>query len=313
MVLHHYVVTGGAGFIGSNLARRLIREVDRVTVIDNLSTGHMESLSDILEEIHFVEGDIRDLNLLKSEFQGAEVVFHQAALPSVPRSIADPIPSNSNNIDGTLNVLVAAKDCGVRRVVLAASSSAYGDTQILPKAEDMEANPLSPYAVTKFVGELYARVFARLYDIETVCLRYFNVFGPYQDPNSQYAAVIPKFITLMCNGKRPVIYGDGEQSRDFTYVDNAVVANLLAAKAPNVSGEVFNVGCGKRYTLNELVRSLNRLCGTSLEPKYVDPRPGDVRHSMASIESARRLLGYSPPVSFEKGLERTVRWFQDEK
>lgn len=306
----HYVVTGGAGFIGSNLVRRLLREADRVTVIDNLSTGHIGNLTDVFEDMRFVEGDIRDLDLLKSEFQGVDVVFHEAALPSVPRSITDPISSNSSNIDGTLNVLVAAKDCGVRRVVLAASSSAYGDTEVLPKQEEMAPNPLSPYAVTKYVGEVYAKVFANLYDIETVSLRYFNVFGPYQDPNSQYAAVIPKFVTLMCDGKRPVIYGDGEQSRDFTYVDNVVEANLLAAKAPNVSGEVFNVGGGKSHTLNELVRLLNELLSTSFEPEYVSPRPGDVRHSMASIDKARRLLGYSPSVAFEKGLEATARWFR---
>lgn len=309
-MLKHCVVTGGAGFIGSNLVRHLLRRANEVTVIDNLSTGCIENLSDVIDKVRFVQGDIRDLGLLRSEFQGIDIVFHQAALPSVPRSIADPISSNSSNIDGTLNVLVAAKDCGVSRVVLASSSSAYGDTQILPKTEDMQANPLSPYATTKFVGEIYARVFAGLYDIETVCLRYFNVFGPYQDPNSQYAAVIPKFISLMCHGLRPVIYGDGEQSRDFTYVDNVVQANLLAAKISKVSGEVFNVGCGRRYTLNELVRLLNRMLNTSLEPEYVSPRPGDVRHSMASIDKARNLLGYEPPVSLEEGLERTVRWFQ---
>ncbi len=305
------MVTGGAGFIGSNLVRRLLSEGHKVTVIDNLSTGYAENLSDVMKHVDFVEGDVRDLALLKSKFQDAEVVFHQAALPSVPRSVADPIASNASNIDGTLNVLVAAKDTGVRRVVIAASSSVYGDTEVLPKEESMEPNPLSPYAVTKYVGEVYAKIFPKLYGLETVCLRYFNVYGPYQDPASEYAAVIPKFITLMSEGKRPVIYGDGEQSRDFTYIDNAVEANVLAANAPNVSGEVFNVGCGERYTLNRLVKVLNRLLGTSLEPEYASPRPGDVRHSMASIDKAKNMLGYNPPVSFEEGLEKTVRWFQD--
>lgn len=306
-----YVVTGGAGFIGSNLVRRLIQEGHTVTVIDNLSTGRMGNLADVMDRARFVQGDIRDLDLLKLEFEDAEVVFHQAALPSVPRSIADPISTNCNNIDGTLNVLVAAKECRVRRVVLASSSSVYGDTEILPKIEDMVSNPLSPYAVTKYVGEIYARVFAELYGLETASLRYFNVFGPYQDPNSQYAAVIPKFINSMIKGERPVIYGDGEQSRDFTYVDNVVEANLLAAKVPNVSSEVFNIGCGKRFTLNHLVEVLNELLGTFIEPEYVAPRPGDVRHSMASIDKARQVLSYDPPVSFEEGLERTVSWFRE--
>jgi UDP-glucose 4-epimerase len=290
----------------------LIEEDYEVTVIDNLSTGRIVNISDVLDGVRFVQGDIRDLDLLKLEFQGAEVVFHQAALPSVPRSIADPISTNSNNIDGTLNVLVSAKECRVRRVVLASSSSVYGDTEILPKTENMVANPLSPYAVTKYVGEIYAKVFAELYGLETLCLRYFNVFGPYQDPNSQYAAVIPKFINLMIKGERPVIYGDGEQSRDFTYVDNVVEANLLATKVPNVSGDVFNIGCGKRFTLNHLVEVLNELLGLSIEPAYVAPRPGDVRHSMASIDRAREVLGYDPPVSFEEGLEETVRWFMEQ-
>ncbi len=305
------VITGGAGFIGSNLVRRLIGEGYEVTVIDNLSTGRIGNISDVLDEVRFVQGDIRDLDLLKLEFQGAEVVFHQAALPSVPRSIADPISTNSNNIDGTLNVMVAAKECRVIRVVLASSSSVYGDTEILPKTENMVANPLSPYAVTKYVGEIYAKVFAELYGLRTVCLRYFNVFGPYQDPNSQYAAVIPKFINLMIKGERPVIYGDGEQSRDFTYVDNVVEANLLAVKVRNVSSDVFNIGCGKRFTLNHLVEVLNELLGASIEPEYKVPRPGDVRHSMASIDKAREVLGYDPPVSFEEGLERTVSWFRE--
>lgn len=304
-----YIVTGGAGFIGSNLVRRLVQEGHEVTVIDNLCTGRITNLSDLLSRIRFVEGDIRDLELLKAEFQGADVVFHQAALPSVQRSIADPLSSNAVNVDGTLKVLIAAKEAGAHRVVVASSSSAYGETETLPKTEEMRASPCSPYAVTKYVGELYAQVFARLYNIETVCLRYFNVFGPFQDPDSEYAAVIPKFVSKMLRGERPAIFGDGEQSRDFTYVDNVVDANMLAAHAPNVSGEVFNIGCGNRYTLNQLVRALNSILGTRIEPEYLPPRPGDVRHSLASIEKAQRLLNYRPSVSFEDGLNRTVEWF----
>ncbi|MCL4424808.1 MAG: NAD-dependent epimerase/dehydratase family protein, partial [Firmicutes bacterium] len=255
--MNRLIVTGGAGFIGSNLTWRLVNEGAKVTVIDNLSTGRLENLAGLEKKIRFVNEDIRDLDLLKKLFVEAEIVFHQAALPSVPRSIKDPVASNANNIDGTLNVLVAAKEAGVRRVVLAGSSSAYGDTQILPKTEDMPGNPLSPYAVTKYVAELYGRVFARVYGLETVCLRYFNVFGPRQNPDSQYALFHPKFILAMLQGKRPPIHGDGEQSRDFTYVDNVVEANLLAARMEGISGETFNVGCGARYTLNDLVTRLN--------------------------------------------------------
>jgi nucleoside-diphosphate-sugar epimerase len=310
MLLKHYIITGGAGFIGSHLTSALVNKGDRVIVIDNLSTGHLENLSDVMDDIKFIKGDIRDIEFLKKCFRGVEVVFHQAALPSVPRSIKDPIASNASNIDGTLNVLVAARDAGVKRVVCAASSSAYGDTEILPKTEEMPSNPLSPYAVTKYVGELYSRVFSRVYGLETVCLRYFNVFGPRQDPNSQYAAVIPKFIISMSKGESPHIYGDGEQSRDFTYIDNVVEANLLAAYAPSVSGEMFNIACGERNTINELVGKINEIFGTRIEPEYDSPRPGDVKHSMASIEKANKFLGYRPVVTFQEGLRRTVDWFK---
>lgn len=304
-----FIVTGGAGFIGANLTWRLVNEGARVTVIDNLSTGHLENLAGLGKRIRFVNEDVRDLDLLRKLFVGAEVVFHQAALSSVPRSISNPVTSNAINVDGTLNVLIAAKEAGVRRVVLAGSSSAYGDSRILPKTEDMPGNPLSPYAVTKYVAELYGKVFARVYGLETVCLRYFNVFGPRQSSDTQYAAVIPRFVLAMMQGKRPLIYGDGEQSRDFTYVDNVVEANLLAAETEGISGETFNVGCGIRYTLNDLVARLNQLLGTRLEPEYGPPRAGDVRHSMASIDKAQRLLGYKPVVAFEDGLRRTVEWF----
>jgi nucleoside-diphosphate-sugar epimerase len=308
--LPSFLVTGGAGFIGSNLVRHLVENGERVIVIDNLSTGRKENLAGLEKNVDFIEGDIRDISLLKERFVGVETVFHQAAVPSVPRSVKDPLLSNANNIDGTLNVLVAAKEVGVRRVVLAASSSAYGDTEVLPKTEDMPGNPLSPYAVTKYVGELYARVFTKIYGLETISLRYFNVFGPRQDPNSQYAAVIPKFIISMLNGESPRIYGDGEQSRDFTFVDNVVRANMLAAEAKDVAGEVFNVGCGTRYTLNYLLERLNAILGTDVSAVYEQPRPGDVRHSQASIEKANRLLGYTPVVTFDEGLRQTVDWFR---
>jgi nucleoside-diphosphate-sugar epimerase len=304
-----FLVTGGAGFIGSNLVRHLTENGERVIVIDNLSTGKKENLAGLERNVDFIEGDIRDISLLKERFVGVETVFHQAALPSVPRSVRDPLLSNANNIDGTLDVLVAAKDMGVRRVVLAASSSAYGDTEVLPKTEDMPGNPLSPYAVTKYVGELYAKVFTRLYGLETVALRYFNVFGPRQDPESQYAAVIPKFIISILNGESPRIYGDGEQSRDFTFVDNVVRANVLAAEAKDVAGEVFNVGCGARYSLNYLLERLNTILGTDISAVYDQPRPGDIKHSQASIEKANRLLGYTPMVTFNEGLRKTVGWF----
>ena len=308
--MRRILVTGGAGFIGSNLVHYLAQLGDQIIVIDNLSTGNKNNLNGLDDIIEFIEGDIRDISLLRARFAGVEVVFHQAALPSVPRSVKDPLLSNASNIDGTLNVLIAAKETGVRRVVLASSSSVYGDTELLPKTEDMPGNPLSPYAVTKFVGELYARVFTRIYGLETVSLRYFNVFGPRQDPNSQYAAVIPKFIISMLKGKSPKIYGDGEQSRDFTFVDNIVRANILAAKASNVSGQVFNIGCGNSYTINQAITLLNAILGTHISAVHEQSRPGDIKDSLASIEKARCLLAYEPNVSFEEGLRRTADWFR---
>lgn len=305
------VVTGAAGFIGSNLVRRLIAEGVKVTAIDDLSTGHVENLDGLLGRIHFVKGDIRDLALLREAFAGADVVFHEAALASVPRSVEDPITTNQVNIDGTLSVLMAAKEAGVRRVVYAASSSAYGDTETLPKTEDMPSSPLSPYAVQKYCGELYANVFTRVYGLETVSLRYFNIFGPYQDPKSQYAAVVPQFIVSLMAGRQPVIYGDGEQSRDFTYVANACEANILAASAPGASGRVFNIGCGEQFTINHLLEKLNELIGTDTRAAYAAPRPGDVRESLASIARAEEYLGYRPVVRFDEGLAHTVRWFLD--
>jgi len=301
-----YLVTGGAGFIGSHIVGRLVELGETVTVLDNLSTGKAQNLDPWRRQITFVEADIRDLDAVRRVCEGVDFVLHQAALPSVPRSVADPVTSNEVNVSGTLNVLVAARDAGAKRVVYAGSSSAYGDTPTLPKREDMPASPLSPYAISKYTGELYCQVFARLYGIETVVLRYFNVFGPRQDPASQYAAVIPKFIAALRRGDAPTIFGDGEQSRDFTYVANVVEANLRACTAPSVSGMVFNVACGHRTTLNDLVRMLQQILRVGLGPVHEAPRGGDVRHSLADINRAEELLGYSVLVSLEEGLARTI-------
>ena len=308
-----YVITGGAGFIGSNLAERLLGYGHDVVIVDNLSTGRRENLDGLQGNLDLQVGEIQNLPFLTRSFQGTEVVFHQAALPSVPRSVKNPAATNNANVDGTLNVLLAARDCGVRRVVLASSSSVYGDTRTLPKVEDMPPNPLSPYAVTKYVGELYAGVFHRTYGLETVCLRYFNVFGPRQNPLSEYAAVIPAFITRILEGKSPVVFGDGEQTRDFTYIENVVEANLLAGDAPLAPGKVFNIGCGSRYSLNHLIACINRTLETDVRPVYQDTRPGDVRDSMASIDKALSILGYEPKVSFDEGLRRTIDWFKRER
>jgi nucleoside-diphosphate-sugar epimerase len=302
------LVTGGAGFIGSSLARTIVERGGEVRVLDSFLTGREENLAD-LPDVEVVRGDIRDLDGLRIAMKGVERVLHQAAVPSVARSLADPVSSNEANVGGTLNVLIAARDAGVPRVVFASSSSVYGDTPTLPKVETMLPSPLSPYAVTKLTGEHYLKVFHRLYGLETVALRYFNVFGPRQDATSDYAAVIPLFVSLMTRGLPPKIFGDGSQSRDFTYIDNVVQANLRACEAPGVGGEVFNVACGQRYTLLDLVAALNKILGTSLEPTFGPRRQGDVMHSLADIEKARRLLGYEPSTSFDEGLERTVPSF----
>jgi nucleoside-diphosphate-sugar epimerase len=306
-----YLITGGAGFIGSNIVRQLVAQNRHVRVLDDFSSGKRKNLGD-LKEIELVEGTLLDQTLVRQALDGAEYVLHQGAIPSVPRSVAEPLRSSEVNVRGTLNLLVAARDAGVKRFVFAASSSAYGDTEVLPKVESMPANPLSPYAVDKFAGELYVGVFSNIYSLPTVSLRYFNIFGPSQDPASDYAAVIPKFITRMLNGEAPVIYGDGEQSRDFTYIDNAVEANLLACQSEKVGrGEVINIACGQRYTLNELVRELNAILGTNIDPVYTDPQPGDVKHSLADISKAKELLGYEVKVDFKEGLKRTVEWFKN--
>jgi nucleoside-diphosphate-sugar epimerase len=305
-----YLVTGGAGFIGSHLCEALVGRGARVRVLDNLATGRRENLAHLAGRVELIEADLNDKAAARRATEGASVVFHQAAIPSVPRSVADPGLNHEANVNGTFNILMAAREAGVRRVVFAASSSAYGETEVLPKVESMLPSPLSPYAAAKLFGEYYCQVFARVYGLETVALRYFNVFGPRQDPSSPYSGVISKFVTDLLRGESPVIYGDGEQSRDFTYVENAVDANLRAAEVPEASGEVINVGIGERVTLNQLLAELQRIIGTDLAPRREGSRPGDVRHSLADITRARKLLGYEPLVPFADGLRRTVEWYR---
>jgi nucleoside-diphosphate-sugar epimerase len=280
-----------------------------VRVVDNFTTGHRRNLAPFLDDIELVGGDLQSYERAHAAVRGCEVVLHQAAMPSVPRSVQDPLTSNASNVIGTLNVLLAARDSGVRRVVFASSSSVYGATPDLPKREGLPTLPISPYAVAKLAGEGYCRAFNQVYGLETVALRYFNVFGPRQDPQSQYAAVIPKFISAALKGEAPVIYGDGEQSRDFTYVDNVVEANVLAISAPDVGGRVYNVACGERITLNSLVEALGRVVGRTIEPRYSEPQPGDVKHSMADCTQAQNDLGYRLVVGFDEGLGRTVEHY----
>ena len=302
------LVTGGGGFIGSHLVERLLAEGYGVRVLDNFATGHRENLSAVLEDVELVEGDIQSYERVHNAVRGCDLIFHQAALPSVPRSIQDPLTSNASNVIGTLNVLLAARDAGVRRVVYASSSSVYGANTELPKRETSPALPIAPYPVSKLAGEGYCRSFSEVYGLETVALRYFNVFGPRQDPLSQYAAVIPTFITAFLDGKRPVVFGDGEQSRDFTYVQNVVEANLLAAGSEAVSGGIFNIACGERITLNEVVEELRSLTGRDLEAIHADSRPGEVRHSLADISTAGEALGYEPEVDFRAGLRLALEY-----
>jgi UDP-glucose 4-epimerase len=312
MALH--LVTGIAGFIGSSIARALLAQGDQVRGIDNLSTGKRENIDKILGSIDFHEADLQDMQAMRRACVGVDCVFHQAAIPSVPKSVKDPLGSNQANVDGTVNILIAARDAKVRRAVYAASSSAYGDTPTLPKHEEMKPNPISPYAVAKLASEYYMVSFYRCYGLETVCLRYFNIFGPRQDPTSPYSGVLAKFITQMLRGEQPTIFGDGSQSRDFTYIDNAVHANLLAAKAPasDVAGGVFNVATGTCADLNETFQILKKLTGYSGDVKYGPEREGDVKHSLADISSAEKHLGYKPLVNFEEGLRRTVEWYRGE-
>ncbi len=306
-----YLVTGGAGFIGSHIVDELLARGDEVRVLDNLATGKRENLAHCLKRIDFIEGDIRDLETCLRACAGIDYVLHQAALGSVPRSIEDPLTSHEVNVTGTVKMLLAARDAGVKRFVYAASSSTYGDHPGLPKVEGRIGNPLSPYAVTKYADELYASVFGRCYGVETVGLRYFNVFGPRQDPYSQYAAVIPLFVSALLRGEAPTINGDGEQTRDFTYVGNAVAANLLACTAPAAAGEVFNIACNERISLNTLYGRLQELLGTEISAEYGPPRVGDVRDSLADIDKARRLLGYADIVKFDEGLKRSIEWYRD--
>jgi nucleoside-diphosphate-sugar epimerase len=308
-----YLVTGGAGFIGSNIVEELLTKGARVRVIDNFATGKRENLDPFKSRIDFREVDICDLESLKTAVRGADFVLHQAAIPSVPKSVLDPITSHNADLTGTLHVLWAAKEAGVKRVVYAASSSAYGDSPQLPKQEDMPSKAISPYGLMKYVGEEYCRLFTQLYGVETVSLRYFNVFGPRQDPSSQYSGVLSRFITAMLAGERPVIYGDGEQSRDFTYVSNVVQGNLLACHAPNAAGQMYNLACGRSINLNEVVSLLNQILGTNLKPVYEAPRVGDIRHSLAEISRAAHDLNYSPAIQFEEGLRMTVEWYRQQR
>ncbi|HLV44275.1 MAG TPA: SDR family oxidoreductase [Aggregatilineales bacterium] len=309
----HYLVTGGAGFIGSNLVEALLERGHTVTVLDNFSTGRRENLAAFRDRINLVEGDISVLDDARRAVEGVEVVLHQAAIPSVPRSIEDPISSNEANVLGTLNVLVAARDAGVRRVVYASSSSVYGDQAVNhPKVETMTPQPISPYAVGKLAGEYYCQVFHAVYGLETVALRYFNVFGPRQDPGSAYAAVIPLFVSALLRGEPPTVHGDGEQTRDFTFIGNVVAGNLLAAEAPaeQAAGRVFNLAAGQRTSLNELVSYLQEILDCQVQPVHTDPRPGDIKHSWADVDRARAHLGYEPQVGFLEGLRRTVAWYR---
>jgi UDP-glucose 4-epimerase len=304
------LVTGGAGFIGGYLVEGLLEAGWSVRVIDDLSSGSERNLAHAMDRIEFTRGDIRDADALARTMEGVEVVFHQAAMASVPRSVAKPLLSNSVNVDGTLLVLETARQSGVRRVVYAASSSAYGDTEVLPTVESLPATPLSPYALQKYTGEVYCRLYSELYGLETVSLRYFNIFGPRQDPDSDYAAVIPRFVTAALAGQQPVIYGDGDQTRDFIYVENAVQANLLAADAGRASGSVINIAAGKRTSLNDLWQNIRTIVGTDLEPRYAAPREGDVRNSLADLTLASDLLGYEPSVDLAAGLGKTIAGFR---
>jgi len=305
-----YLVTGGAGFIGSHIVETLVERGDAVRVLDNLTTGKRENLASVMPRIEFMEGDIRDVGVCARAVEGVDCVFHEAALASVARSVEDPLLTNAINVTGTLNMLTAAKDAGVKSFVLASSSAVYGDDPTLPKVEGREGKPLSPYAISKFVGEKYCEVFYGLFGIKAVSLRYFNVFGPRQDPTSQYSAVIPLFITKILRGERPVIYGDGKQSRDFIFVENVVRANFAAAESASAAGETLNVACGVGITVNGLLAAVNEVLGTEVKPVYADPRSGDIMHSTADITKASRLMGFAPGLSFMDGLKTTIEWYK---
>ncbi len=304
------LVTGGAGFIGSHLVERLVEIGDDVVVLDDLSTGKPDNLQSVANKIDFIKGDVRDLELVKRAAKGVDFVFHQAAMRSVPLSVINPAIFNEVNVSGTLNILLAAREAKVKRFIFASSSSVYGDSGPLKK-ENMETRPVSPYAVSKVAGELYCSVFTNLYKVETVVLRYFNVFGPRQDPESQYAAVIPAFISKILENEQPIVYGDGLQSRDFTFVENVITANIKAAESERAAGKVFNIACGKRYTLLEILDRVNSLLGKKIRPKFLPPREGDVRHTLADIDLAKQYLGTSSLVEFEEGLKQTIQWMDE--
>ncbi len=309
--MERFLVTGGAGFIGSNICRRLISEGCFVRVVDNLLTGKKSNLDGIIEKVEFIEADMGADEVARKAMEDIDVVLHQGALPSVPRSVEDPALTHKHCVDATFTLLMAARDARIKRFVFASSSSAYGDSPTLPKVETMLPDPLSPYAAAKLAGEYYCKVFGTVFGLETVSLRYFNIFGPYQDPASQYAAVIPAFVTAILKDERPTVYGDGEQSRDFTYVDNVVEANLLAARAKQTKGEVVNIACGRRITINAVIELVNELLDKDIEPSYVAPRAGDVKHSLADISLAQKVIGYKPVVDFDSGLEKAIQWYRD--
>ncbi len=309
--MNRFLVTGGAGFIGSNIAAKLISQGCFVRVIDNLLTGKKSNLADIIDKIEFIEADMGDEEIARSAMKNIDVVLHQGALPSVPRSVDDPAETHRHCLDATFTLLLAARDAGIKRFVYASSSSAYGDTPTLPKVETMPPRPLSPYAVGKLAGEYYCSVFYEVFGLETISLRYFNVFGPHQDPTSQYAAAIPAFVTAILKDQQPTVFGDGRQTRDFTYVDNVVEANLLAATAEHTAGQVLNIACGKAVTVNETIDVINELLGKNIKPLYTDPRPGDIKHSLADITLAEKLLAYKPTIPFKQGLQVAIDWYRE--
>jgi UDP-glucose 4-epimerase len=308
--MEKFLITGGAGFIGSNIARTLVKQGCSVRVLDNLSSGKKSNLADFIDKIEFIEADMGEPKVAAAAVKGVDIVLHQGARPSVPLSIDDPASTHKDCVDATFTMLMAARDAKVRRFVYAASSSAYGDTPTLPKIETMPVKPLSPYAVGKLVGEYYCSVFSEVFGLETISLRYFNVFGPYQNPKSQYAAAIPAFVTAILSDTPPIIYGDGEQTRDFTYIDNVVSANLLAARAKKTCGEVVNIACAERVTVNQIIAMINKLLGKNVRQQYVPSRPGDVKHSLADISLAEKTIGYKPLVSFQDGLAKAIDWYR---
>ncbi len=309
--MNRFLVTGGAGFIGSNICRKLVEQGCFVRVIDNLLTGKKSNLKDIIDKIEFIEGDMGDIEIATNAMKDVDVVLHQGALPSVPRSVENPAATHQHCVNATFNLLLAARDTKIKRFVYAASSSAYGDTPTLPKVETMLAKPLSPYAVAKLTGEFYCSVFYNVFGLETISLRYFNVFGPFQDPTSQYAAAIPAFVTAILKDKSPTVYGDGEQSRDFSHIENVVHANLLAARAKKTQGQTINIACGERITVNAIIELINKIVGKNVKSVYEPSRQGDVKHSLADISLAKQIIDYEPVMLFQKGLEKAIDWYRD--